>query len=67
MKNNMAKVFIATSNGDYNAEIDSDLEIDTINWELNEGCQNYVIVTKKQLDPDDYSALCSILDKYHEI
>jgi len=51
---------MATSNGDFNQEI---TEVDTVKWELEEGCQNYAIVTKKKLTDGEYTAISRILDR----
>jgi len=56
----MKKHYMATSNGDFNQEI---TEVDTVKWELEEGCQNYAIVTKKKLTDGEYTAISRILDR----
>jgi len=59
------KVYLSISNGDYNADIDiNDMELPR--FELNEGCQNYVIITKEPLKDKDFSKICKILDRYYK-
>ena len=55
----MSKLYIHMSNGDYNSETD----IDKIGWELNEGVQEYVIVTREKLHINDFVKLTKILDR----
>ena len=60
-------VYVHLSNGDYN---DKTYDINdlcgTIDFELNAGCQKYIIITRNELSGDDYDKLCEILDKRGE-
>lgn len=58
----MKKFYIALSNGDFNQDIDSK-DMSLIQFELNEGCQKYIIITEKKLSATDYTKISKILDK----
>lgn len=59
----MNKIYVHLSNGDFNDEtIETDMEL--IEWELCEGAQKYVIITRDKISVEDYTAICKILDKY---
>lgn len=58
----MNKIYVSLSNGDFNDETTID-DMELIRWELNEGSQDYVIITKKKLSVEQYTAIGKILDR----
>lgn len=55
-------IFVSLSNGDFNDKTDT-RDMESIRWELEEGCQDYVIITRRELSVDEYKQICDILDK----
>lgn len=52
------------SNGDYDDKVwDINDLCASIDFELNAGCQEYIIITRRKLSSDEYVRLCEILDK----
>ena len=52
--------YISTSNGDYNSNT---VDLTSVEWELNEGCQKYVLVTKKPITSKQYQRIAKILSE----
>jgi len=61
-KFNDEMIYVSLSNGDFNDETTID-DMELIRWELNEGSQDYVIITKKKLSVEQYTAISKILDR----
>jgi hypothetical protein len=55
------KVYIHLPNGDYNDHVilNGDNEV---SWELNEGCQKFVLVTKEKIDDDKILPLIKAIE-----
>jgi hypothetical protein len=58
------KIYISLSNGDFNDVTTID-DMELIRWELNEGCQDFVVITKEPITPEDYERVSEILGKYN--
>lgn len=58
----MDKIYLHLSNGDFNDETTID-DMELIRWELDEGAQKYVIITRDKLTTEQYTKICEILDK----
>ena len=58
------KFWLSQSNGDYNRDCHgTDDACETAEWELDAGCQDWVVITKEPLTPNQYDAIMDILKK----
>lgn len=53
--------YLAISNGDYNYCCSLDSIIENIQFEMNEGCQSWSLITKKQLTQEQYTKVMDAL------
>lgn len=53
--------FMSLSNGDYNLkDLSIDLTMGRAKFELVEGCQDWILISKKELSDEQYSALLDL-------
>lgn len=53
--------FMHLSNGDYNEKYYKEGSLERIDWELNEGGQEWILITNKKLKTTEYDKLLDIL------